>query len=185
MGNSALWLMLRQKDILLMVRSGQPMFDFAVAFEWFWSCSVKKQTRMMKSFMYKHLCYYIRENKKRKGMRVKMCCFKTLAPPAELAVPPIQPISCQYLCQYTHPSHHHPFITSSNSLHHCRKMNPFQSLSMGSYLTLRNECPRRHTYWQNKDFIGKGHPRESSRIRECRGMALPHGSQSQGLWEWG
>ena len=37
---------------------------------------LKKRGRMMKPPTCKHLCHYIRENKKRKGMRVKIRCFK-------------------------------------------------------------------------------------------------------------
>ena len=41
-------------------------------FEGLYSYFVKKQGRIMKSFMCKHLCHYIRENKKGVGMRVRM-----------------------------------------------------------------------------------------------------------------
>ena len=52
--------------------------------------------------------------------------------------------------------------------------NPFQ----GSCLTLRNELSEETRADKTKDFIGKGHPVESSRVREPWRTALPCGSQS-------
>ena len=65
----------------------------------------------------------------------------------------------------------------------CRKGDPFQGLKMGSCLTLRNEFSE-ETHDKARDFIGKGLPAESCRIREPRRTALPCGLQSRFLWWW-
>ena len=62
---------------------------------------------------------------------------------------------------------------------------PFQGPESGSYLTLR-----KRTVWGDacadkaSDFIGKGTPAESTRVREPRGPALACGWQSCVLWWW-
>ena len=67
----------------------------------------------------------------------------------------------------------------------CKKVGPFQSPKLGSCLTLRNELSK-ETYVLTKQeiLLGKGTLVESSRVRETRRTALPHGLQSWVLWWW-
>ena len=51
---------------------------------------------------------------------------------------------------------------------------------MGSCLTLRNELSE-ETHKQ-EILLGRGAQAESSRVRESRRTALPHGMQSRVLW---
>ena len=46
---------------------------------------------------------------------------------------------------------------------------------------LEMNCPRRHVLTKQEILLGKGTQVESSRVREPRRTALPHGSQSQVL----
>ena len=59
----------------------------------------------------------------------------------------------------------------------------FQGQKLGSCLTLRNEWSKEtHVLTKQEIFWGKGPWVESSRVREPRRTALPHGSQSWVLW---
>ena len=54
---------------------------------------------------------------------------------------------------------------------------------MGSYLILRNELSMEtHVLTKQETLLGRGTQVESSREREFRRTALPHGSLSQVLW---
>ena len=54
-----------------------------------------------------------------------------------------------------------------------RKADPFQGLELGSCLTLRNELSKEtHLLTKARDLIEKGHPVESSRVREASRTAL-------------
>ena len=67
----------------------------------------------------------------------------------------------------------------------CRKGDLFQGWKRGSCLTLRNELSKEtHVLIKQEILLGKGTGVESSRVREPRRTALPHGSQSQVLWWW-
>ena len=70
-----------------------------VAFEGLYSYFVKKQGRMMKSFMCKHLCYYIRGSKIKEGneKESEYTLLQTLTSPGELAVPATLAIMPIYL----------------------------------------------------------------------------------------
>ena len=58
----------------------------------------------------------------------------------------------------------------------CRKGNPFQGLKVGSCLTLRSELSEEiHVLTKQEILLGKGTQAESSRVREPRRTALPHG----------
>ena len=64
----------------------------------------------------------------------------------------------------------------------CRKADPFQGPKLGSCLTLRNELSKEtHVLTKQEILLGKGTRVESSRVREPRRTALPHGSQSRVL----
>ena len=63
-----------------------------------------------------------------------------------------------------------------------RKGDPFQGPKLGSCLTLGNELSEETRADKARDFTGKGHPVESSRVREPRRTGLPRGSQSWVLW---
>ena len=66
---------------------------------------------------------------------------------------------------------------------YCRKGDPFQDLKGGSCLTLGNNFSEEtHMLTKQEILLGKGTWVESSRVREPRRTALPHGSQSQVLW---
>ena len=57
---------------------------------------------------------------------------------------------------------------------------PFQGPKVGSCLTLGNELSEKtHVLTKQEIFLGKGTLVESSRVREPRRTALPHGLQSQ------
>ena len=76
-------------------------------------------------------------------------------------------------------------MEDQHSLICCRKEDPFQGLRVGSCLTLRNELPKKvHLLIKQKTLLGMDAQVESSKIREPRRTALPHGLQSQVLWEW-
>ena len=65
----------------------------------------------------------------------------------------------------------------------CRKGNPFQGPKLGSCLTIGNELSEEtHVLTKQEILLGKGTQVESSRVREPRRTALPHGLQSQVLW---
>ena len=65
----------------------------------------------------------------------------------------------------------------------CRKGDPFQGPKVGSCLTLRNELSEvTHVLTKQEILLGKGTRVESSRVREPRRTALPHGSQCRVLW---
>ena len=65
----------------------------------------------------------------------------------------------------------------------CRKADPFQGLKLGSCLTLGNELSEEtRVLTKQKTLLEKGTWVESSRVREPRRTALPHGSQSRVLW---
>ena len=64
----------------------------------------------------------------------------------------------------------------------CRKMDPFQGLTLGSCLTLGNELSEdTHVLTKQEILLGKGTRMESSRIRELRRTALLHGFMVMGL----
>ena len=55
---------------------------------------------------------------------------------------------------------------------------------VGSYLTLGNELSEEtHLLTKQEILLGKGTRMESSRVREPRRTALPHGSQSPGFMD--
>ena len=61
--------------------------------------------------------------------------------------------------------------------------DPLLGLKLGFCLTLRNELSKEtHVLTKQEILLGKGTQVESSRVREPRRTALPHGSQSQVLW---
>ena len=65
----------------------------------------------------------------------------------------------------------------------CRKGDPFQGPKLGSCLTLGNELYKEtHVLTKQEVLLGKGTWVETSRVREPRRTALPHGLQSQVLW---
>ena len=65
----------------------------------------------------------------------------------------------------------------------CRKGDPFQGPKLGFCLTLRNELSEEtHVLIKQEILLGKGTRVESSRVREPRRTALPHGLQSWVLW---
>ena len=65
----------------------------------------------------------------------------------------------------------------------CRKGDPFQGPKVGSCLTFRNELSEEtHVLTKQEILLGRGARVESSRVREPRRNALPHGSQSRVLW---
>ena len=58
----------------------------------------------------------------------------------------------------------------------CRKTDPFQGPKLGSCLTLGNELSEEtHVLTKQEILLGKGTRVESSRVREPRRTALPHG----------
>ena len=61
-----------------------------------------------------------------------------------------------------------------------RGMPSFRAPGTGSCLTLGNDCA--HVLTKQEILLGKGTRVESSRVREPRRTALPHGSQSRVLW---
>ena len=64
-----------------------------------------------------------------------------------------------------------------------QKADPFQGPKLGSFLTPGNELSEEtHVLTKQEILLGKGTWVESSRVREPRRTALPHGSQSQVLW---
>ena len=66
------------------------------------------------------------------------------------------------------------------------KRDPFQGLRVGSSLTLRNELSKgTHVLTQQETLLGRGVRAESSRVKEPMRTALPCGSQSQVLCQWG
>ena len=61
----------------------------------------------------------------------------------------------------------------------CRKVDPFQGLKLGSCLTLGNELSEEtHVLTKQEILLGKGTQVESSRVREPKRTAMPHGLQS-------
>ena len=67
----------------------------------------------------------------------------------------------------------------------CRKRDPFQGPKVGSCLTLGNELSEEtHMLTKQEILLGKGTWVESSRVREPRRTALPHGSQCRVLRWW-
>ena len=59
----------------------------------------------------------------------------------------------------------------------CKKGDPFQAPKLGSFLTLRSELSKEtHVLTEQEILLGKGAQVESSRVREARRTALPHGS---------
>ena len=68
----------------------------------------------------------------------------------------------------------------------CGKGDLFQGLRMGSCLTLGSELSEdAHMLTKQETLLGRGARPESSRVGESRRTALPHGSQSLVLREWG
>ena len=65
--------------------------------------------------------------------------------------------------------------------HCCSKEDPFQGPKLDSCLTLRNELSEEtHVLTKQETVLGMGTWVESSRVREPRRTALPHGLQSYG-----
>ena len=65
----------------------------------------------------------------------------------------------------------------------CRKEDPFQGPKLGSCLTLGNELSEEtHVLTKQEILLGKVTQVKSSRVREPRRTALPHGVQSRVLW---
>ena len=66
---------------------------------------------------------------------------------------------------------------------YCRKGDPFQGPKLGSCLTLRNELSEETQVLTKQEILlGKGTWVESSRVRDPRRTALPHGSLCAVLW---
>ena len=64
----------------------------------------------------------------------------------------------------------------------CRKGDPFQGPKLGTCLTLGNESSEEmHVLTKQEILLGMGARVESSRVREPRRTAPPHGSQSPGF----
>ena len=64
----------------------------------------------------------------------------------------------------------------------CRKGDCFQALRVGSFLTLRNELfEETHVVTKQETLLGRDDRAESSRVRESKRTALPHGLHSWGL----
>ena len=64
-----------------------------------------------------------------------------------------------------------------------RKGDPFQGPKLGSCLTLGIELSKEtHVLTKQEILLGRCAQAESSRVREPRRTALPHGSWSQVLW---
>ena len=62
---------------------------------------------------------------------------------------------------------------------------PFQGLRMGSCLTLSNELSEETHMLTKQETIGKEGPEGEQQFREPRRTALPRGSPTLLLWEWG
>ena len=57
---------------------------------------------------------------------------------------------------------------------------------MGSCLTLGNELSKEtHLLTKQETLLGRGAQAGEQQVREPRRTALPQGSKSQVLWEWG
>ena len=73
----------------------------------------------------------------------------------------------------------------SHNLKVLQEGRPFQGPKLGSCLTLGNELSEEtHVPTKQEILLGKGTWVESSRVREPRRTALPHGLQSRVLWWW-
>ena len=71
----------------------------------------------------------------------------------------------------------------SHNLKVLQEGGPFQGPKLGSCLTLGNELSEEtHVPTKQEILLGKGTWVESSRVREPRRTALPHGLQSRVLW---
>ena len=72
-------------------------------------------------------------------------------------------------------------------MHVCfRKGDLFQGPRVGFCLTLRNELSEEtHVLTKQETSLGRGTRVKSRKVREPRRTALPCGSQSLVLWEWG
>ena len=65
----------------------------------------------------------------------------------------------------------------------CRKADPFQGPKLGSCLMVGNELSEEtHVLTEQETLLGKGTRVESSRVREPKRTALPHGPQCWVLW---
>ena len=65
----------------------------------------------------------------------------------------------------------------------CKKEDPFQGPKLDCCLTLRNKLSEEtHVLTKQEVLLGRGGQVESSRVREPRKTALPHGLQSWVLW---
>ena len=72
---------------------------------------------------------------------------------------------------------------SHQSRHLLQEGGPLPGPKLGSCLTLRNELSKEiHVLTKQEILLGKDTQVESSRVREHRRTALPHGSQSWVLW---
>ena len=98
----------------------------------------------------------------------------------QLAISPLL-----YVCFWTSWAWNKNTVLLNSIQYWCRKGDPFQGLRLGSCLTLRNELSEEtHVLTKQEILLEKGTPVESSRVREPRRPALPHGSQSPVLWWW-
>ena len=79
--------------------------------------------------------------------------------------------------------HHNVVVASMMMLLH--KGRPLPGPKLGSCLPLGNELSEEtHVLTKQEILLGKGTWVDSRRVREPRRTALPHGSQSRGLWWW-
>ena len=73
-------------------------------------------------------------------------------------------------------AHTHTHTHTQCSRYCCRKGDPFQGPKLGSCLTLRNELSKETCVLTKQEILlGKGTSVESSRVREPRRTAVPHG----------
>ena len=78
-----------------------------------------------------------------------------------------------------------PFSSCPQSLSVLQEGGPFPEPETGLLSNTRKWIVRGDTSADKvRDFIGKGHRVESSRVREPRRTALPRGLQSRVLWRW-
>ena len=74
-------------------------------------------------------------------------------------------------------------INPEYSMEVLQERDPFQGPKLGSCLTLGNELSEEtHVLTKQEILLGKGTQVESSRVREPKRTAMPHGSQARVLW---
>ena len=84
---------------------------------------------------------------------------------------------------YKHYREHLATISQLHKILMLQEGDPFQGPKLGSCLTLRNELSEEtHVLTKQEILLGKGTQVESSRVREPRRTALPHGRVLWVLW---